>query len=55
MNEDDYKDINKMDDDEYESSSIKTTSSLDASSDTAKLNQYSDLIRKYKSFCYKEP
>jgi hypothetical protein len=39
MDEDDYKDIDKMDDDKYESSSIKTTSSLDeASSNTAKLD-----------------
>jgi len=39
MDEDDYEDINKMDDDEYESSSIKTISSLDnASSNTTKLD-----------------
>jgi hypothetical protein len=39
MDEDDYEDIDKMDDDEYESSSIKTTSSLDdASSNAAKLD-----------------
>ena len=55
MDEDDYEDIDKMDDDEYESSSIKTTSSLDdASSNTAKLNQYGDPIRKYKSLYYKD-
>jgi hypothetical protein len=56
MDEDDYKDIDKMDDDEYKSSSIKITSSLDnVSFNTAELDQYSNPIRKYKSVtvtCY---
>ena len=56
MDEDDYEDINKIDDNEYESSSIKTTSSSDdaSSSDIIELDQYGDPVRKYKSLYYED-
>jgi hypothetical protein len=58
MDKDDYKDINKMDDDDYNSSSNKTdaaSSSDDVySSDTSELDKYRDPIRKYKSLCYED-
>ena len=58
MDEDDYEDIDKMDDDDYNSSSNKTdatSSSDDAhSSNTSKLDEYGDPIRKYKSLCYED-
>jgi hypothetical protein len=58
IDKDDYKDINKMNNNDYNSSSNKTdaASSLDNahSSNTSKLNEYRDLIRKYKSLCYKD-
>jgi hypothetical protein len=58
IDKDNYKDINKINNDNYNNSSNKTdtvnSSDNIHSFNISKLNKYRNLIKKYKSFCYKD-